>query len=189
MSKVYFWECLYDVDVAYMGPLSKSQRTHYDDDEIPAETMHVIRLQAAVAPDGMRRTKGHGDIIKTNKPLGKHLVQIISKKVSRPIVSLDGNRHTLKRTMRDKVGKALKFRLLDADEITAYVQEVAIAPGEVDMRSGKPKFGKGAHWREDMFRDAVEDVTLPEETQKFLSNIQAAVEGVEEVDLHAGDAV
>lgn len=186
-KKSYYYEVITDFEIPIMARLSKQQRARFGEDEDPPlEMLHVFHAEAAVKPDGMRRTRGmnlrrNGDIIKTDRPVGKSYTEIVRKLVSRPIISaVDGGR-TLKRVMRPTVSK-VKLRLLEPDEITSYVVENAICAGELG-KDGRPMFGKGSRWGDALFVDSTADVTLPPETAALLATAQAMIEGSETADL------
>ena len=180
MAKRYFYQCVYQCDVAYAGPDQRRENwiERGRGRGIPTYAFHPIRLQ----PEHGMRPNGRpfpADYICTPRAVGKSYTEQVEKEVSRPVTAYGGARK-----MRTKVSK-IKLELVDERdipndaEVHDYGEPVFIELTTEEVyawqRKGRPliknKAGK-AHqqikgWAVSMFDDGVEPVTLPSETQKL----------------------
>ena len=113
-KRLYFYECVMTVDVAYMAPQHRQDMKQvgqfgFDSDKDQL-VQHNIRLKPA---DPLKRRGA--DILCSEKPIAKHFLEVYEKQVSRHIVK-DGMPVPGRREMRSKITK-VKFRLMEQSEI------------------------------------------------------------------------
>ena len=143
MAKFYY-RCVGQVDMAYMAPWGKGGN-HAEDqsDDSPLVVRHWIRIM----PSRGVNARGNPlvpDHIATEKPLAKHFLQQIVKKVSRPAYDPFTGRRLPQRAYRKKLTK-IKFELVANDELMHYIVETAIKK----------------NWAQEMFEEVSTRVELP----------------------------
>jgi hypothetical protein len=105
-SKSYYYECVYQVDVAFMAPDHRKERWPEGSMQ-PPMLRHSLRFNPAKYEGGM------GDILVVSRPLARHFTEPIKKTVKRR------NLRNLAMTEYKEIEteSKVKFRLLDPDEI------------------------------------------------------------------------
>ena len=110
-SKTYFYECVYQVDVAFMAPDHRKERWTEGAMQ-PPMLRHSLRFNPAKFGGGM------GDVLAVSRPLASHFTEPIKKTVKRKNLRTNEYRDVETETR-------IKFRLLDSDEIGDTVRKKA----------------------------------------------------------------
>ena len=159
-EKRYFYECVLACDLGYWGPEHRRENWERKGKAmVQTFAMHNVHMLPEHGMTG-RGVPFPADYLVVDQPLGKSYTEVVTKSVSRPATAY-GNIGGLKpRIMRPKQSK-VKFRQLDANEITAEIRRDAYDYG-LPQFNAKGKQISG--WDASLFKDNDGDVRLgPEE--------------------------
>ena len=110
-TKSYYYECVYQVDVAFMAPDHRKERW-------PEKTMQPPIIRHSLRFNPAKYEGGRGDILVVPRPLATHFTEPIHKTVKRKNLRTNEYKDVPTETR-------IKFRLLEPDEIGDAVRKQA----------------------------------------------------------------
>lgn len=167
------------IELPFLAPLRVDR---WRDRFTPAYGLHSIRFygpQTVYDRTGAARTLP-GEYFATRRPIGQHLLQDYSKRVTRSSWQGSGRPNTDRYVMSKDV--AHKCVEVPADDVPLVMAQARYPAGENFRGIGRPFGTDKATWHESLFVDQRRDADISAEVLALRKNMAAQLEGVANED-------